>query len=78
MNFVVDYNVSGFVCIDQQIRDILRVVDNVTPVLSLMRDYHKAGEQLRECDVEIERANGEIQAYSNVLATFELDEITKL
>ena len=78
MNFEVDYNVSGFVCIDQQIMDILRVVDNITPVLSLMRDYYKAGEQLRESDVEIERANGEIQAYSNVLATFQLDEVTKL
>ena len=78
MNFEVDYNVSGFVCIDQQIRDVLRVVDNVTPVLSLMRDYYKAGEQLKESNVEIERANGEIQAYSNVLATFQLDEVTKL
>lgn len=78
MNFEVDYNVSGFVCIDQQIIDILRVIDTVTPVLSLMRDYYKAGEQLRESDVEIERANGEIQAYSNVIATFQLDEVTKL
>ncbi len=78
MNFEVDYNVSGFVCIDQQIIDILRVVDNITPVLSLMRDYYKAVEQLKESDVEIERANGEIQAYSNVLATFELAEDVKL
>ena len=78
MNFEVDYNVSGFVCIDQQIMDVLRVVDNVTPVLSLMRDYYKAGEQLNESSAEIERANGEIQAYSNVLATFQLDEVTKL
>ena len=78
MNFEVDYNVSGFVCIDQQIMDILRVVDTVRPVLSLMRDYYNAGEQLKESDVEIERANGEIQAYSNVLATFQLDEVTKL
>ena len=68
MNFEVDYNVSGFVCIDQQIMDILRVVDTITPVLSLMRDYYKAGEQLNESGVEIERVNGEIQAYSNVLA----------
>ena len=78
MNFEVDYNVSGFVCIDQQIMDVLRVVDNITPVLSLMRDYYKAGEQLKESDIEIERANGEIQAYSNVLATFQLDEVIKL
>ena len=78
MNFEVDYNVSGFVYIDQQIRDVLQVVDNVTPVLSLMRDYYNAGEQLKESGVEIERANGEIQAYSNVLATFQLDEVTKL
>ena len=78
MNFEVDYNVSGFVCIDQQIMDVLRIVDTITPVLSLMRDYYKAGEQLRESGVEIERANGEIQAYSNVLATFELAEDIKL
>ena len=78
MNFEVDYNVSGFVYIDQQIVDVLRAVDIVRPVLSLMRDYYKAGEQLRECDVEIERANGEIQAYSNVLASFELSEEVKI
>lgn len=78
MNFEVDYNISGFVHIDQQIEDVLRVVDIVRPVLSLMRDYYKAGEQLKESNVEIERANGEIQAYSNVLATFQLDEVTKL
>lgn len=78
MNFEVDYNVSGFVYIDQQIRDVLRVVDTVTPVLSLMRDYYNAGEQLKESEIEIERANGEIQAYSNVLASFELTEEIKL
>ena len=78
MNFEVDYNVSGFVCIDQQIMDVLRIVDTIRPVLSLMRDYYKAGEQLRESDVEIERANGEIQAYSNVLATFELTEEVRI
>ncbi len=78
MNFEVDYNVSGFVYIDQQIKDVLRVVDTVTPVLSLMRDYYNAGEQLKESGVEIERANGEIQAYSNILASFEIAEEIKL
>lgn len=78
MNFEVDYNVSDFVYIEQQIMDVLRGVDVVTPVLELMRDYYKAGEQLKASGIEIERANGEIQAYSNILASFELTEEAKL
>jgi len=78
MNFEVNYRISTFINIEQQIRDVLRAVDTVTPALGLMRDYYNIGEQLKESDAEIERANGEIQAYSNVLASFELDENIKL
>lgn len=67
MKIEIDYKTDCFMYIPQQIEDVLRVIERITPVIGLWREKYKVEKRLEEINNTIIETNGKKAAYSNIL-----------